>query len=472
MVVFSVVTIAVIFLLGITSYNLMVSHLEENQKLHLIEHARIAAKEVDRTIDDKRTLLFQIAQAREVQDFPTTYRHPLLARHLAEFQSSFPTITFIGTEGIEELKIENGHTSTDTGEFSDSGFLQSRRSPGEVIVEQSPNEGTLILTLGMKNYFGDVFLGSLQAEIPLARLTTHFNDTLVARTGYLGIVNDRGVLFKVNDNPKQNKELFEQRLPTRGINTGFTKIENKAGKQFFIGIAGTKINSWKVVAILPYDEFISGPNRLAWSFVGFGVIFLVVGGAAISSLSARVSVPLHQLVEATHEIAVGHWKEINIKKAPGEIGALVEAFNTMTRSLKTTTVSRDFLDNILESMRESIIVTSLDGKIERTNEATSRMLGYTPLELIGQPISLVIPDTICGTDHWIDKVTRTSGHFAERIYRSKQGEAVPVTFSWVRFNDTEGKTKGMLCIAQQQESSSHPSAWRNRVRKESGKAAT
>lgn len=50
-----------------------------------------------------------------------------------------------------------------------------------------------------------------------------------------------------------------------------------------------------------------------------------------------------------------------------ELGELAEVFNRMREQLRNTTISRDYLDSVLASMNEAIIVTSADGKIGRAH---------------------------------------------------------------------------------------------------------
>ncbi len=61
-----------------------------------------------------------------------------------------------------------------------------------------------------------------------------------------------------------------------------------------------------------------------------------------------------------------------------------------TCKLRQTTASRDFRDNILNSMTESLVVTSPQGIIQSANNATQQLLGYTQEELIGQDIQILL----------------------------------------------------------------------------------
>ena len=62
----------------------------------------------------------------------------------------------------------------------------------------------------------------------------------------------------------------------------------------------------------------------------------------------------------------------------------------MRDKLKATTISRDYVDSILSSMNDALIVTSSDGRIKRINKATSHMLGYEEAELLGMSIDHIV----------------------------------------------------------------------------------
>ena len=73
-----------------------------------------------------------------------------------------------------------------------------------------------------------------------------------------------------------------------------------------------------------------------------------------------------------------------------ELGELVDVFNNMRERLQRTTISRDYVDNILSSMNEAIIVTSADNVITKVNHATTRMLEFAESELVGRHLREVI----------------------------------------------------------------------------------
>ena len=104
---------------------------------------------------------------------------------------------------------------------------------------------------------------------------------------------------------------------------------------------------------------------------------------------------------------------------------LAAVFNDMRDKLKRTTVSRDYVDSVLSSMNEAIIVTSPDGKITRVNAATTRMLGFIDHELVGHHIDLIVDQKRGGS---LETDTR-AGVPREAFLIARSGERIPISYT-------------------------------------------
>ena len=126
------------------------------------------------------------------------------------------------------------------------------------------------------------------------------------------------------------------------------------------------------------------------------------------------------------------------------LGDLAAVFNDMRDKLKRTTVSRDYVDSVLSSMNEAIIVTSPDGMITRVNGATSRMLGYANDELVGHHIDLIVDNKKGGS---LGNGSRTDLP-REAFLMSSSGDRVPVSYTSSSI-DAEGDFFGHRIYAAQ-----------------------
>jgi len=173
--------------------------------------------------------------------------------------------------------------------------------------------------------------------------------------------------------------------------------------------------------------------------------------AFLSVLIARSIIrPVNLLLQGTQAIAKG---DLNYKvrlKSKDELGTLADAFNQMTEDLQKTTVSRNYVDNIVNSMSDSLIVIAPDGKIQTVNTAICDLLGYKEEELIRQPFKAVIAEeeTIFKGTQLQKLIEVGSIRDYEMTYRTKSGEHIPVSFSGSAMRDPQGQLVGIVGIAR------------------------
>jgi PAS domain S-box-containing protein len=99
--------------------------------------------------------------------------------------------------------------------------------------------------------------------------------------------------------------------------------------------------------------------------------------------------------------------------------------------------AQEYVDNILRSMDEALIVTDPELRIERVNPRTLRLLGYSEEELIGQPASRVMD---------IDGAVNATG--VERFFRASSGNHIPVLFSSAELRNGLGLLEGYVWLGQ------------------------
>ncbi len=127
-----------------------------------------------------------------------------------------------------------------------------------------------------------------------------------------------------------------------------------------------------------------------------------------------------------------------------DIGELAAVFNDMRDRLRSTTISRDYLDNILSGMNEAIIITEEDGTIQRINTATTHLLGFDEEELLGTSIDVVVD----GSRGRSLSDESSSGLPKEAAFESKFGESIPVSYTCSVVKDDDGRTINRIYAAQ------------------------
>jgi PAS domain S-box-containing protein len=182
-------------------------------------------------------------------------------------------------------------------------------------------------------------------------------------------------------------------------------------------------------------------------------ILLVMAGAGLFALflgfvwAKSISDPIAELTQAVQEVGSGK-RDIRLKvRCADEIGLLAASFNRMVEELRETTVSRDYLNSIISSMAESLIVTRADGIIERTNQAAQTLLGYAPEALLDKPIDICFSNK--SDSHSIIEYVKERGSIlsTERTFISSDGRTMPVSISASIIPARDSGTSGIVWVA-------------------------
>lgn len=181
-----------------------------------------------------------------------------------------------------------------------------------------------------------------------------------------------------------------------------------------------------------------------------GLLTTITGGVVAYLLATFISSPIKRITNATEKVAKGNLNTSLKIRRNDEIGMLANAFNKMTEDLRRTTVSKDYVDNIIGSMNDALIVVSPDAKIISVNKATCDLLGYEEDELVGKDINLIFPqeETIfkgSGFKRLPDEATVVNH---ELEYVTKSGKRIPMLFSSAVLKNKDRSIEGFVWIAR------------------------
>lgn len=190
--------------------------------------------------------------------------------------------------------------------------------------------------------------------------------------------------------------------------------------------------------------------------VGLSMLTLLVAASLTVLLVIKRNLrPLERVTTSVKRIAAGHREELLELSSDDEIGALVAAFNTMTTRLQQTTVSRDYVDGIVESMHDALLTVSRTGIILSANQAACTLLGYRKDELVDRPVSLILSGDSDGKPTMTFKLERfctplsitASGQRCPLLV-AKDGSKVPVSLSSSPLLDEAGTVQSLVWVAQ------------------------
>lgn len=181
-----------------------------------------------------------------------------------------------------------------------------------------------------------------------------------------------------------------------------------------------------------------------------GLLTIITGGVVAYLLAIFISSPIKRITEATEKVANGFLDTRLTIKRNDEIGTLANSFNKMTEDLRRTTVSKDYVDNIIGSMNDTLVVINPDVSIRSVNKATCDLLEYTEDELIGRDMNLIVPqeEEIFGGAGFRRLIEESTVLNQEIDYVTRSGKRIPMLFSAAVLKNEDGKTEGAVCIAR------------------------
>ena len=198
-------------------------------------------------------------------------------------------------------------------------------------------------------------------------------------------------------------------------------------------------------------------NRLKqYSYIVVFIILLLILPAFFlsSRLQRLISKPILELSKIAKKVSKGDFTQKADIKSKDEIGSLAETFNIMTSDLQTSRnnlqSAKDYTDNIIKSLIDTLIVTDSDGIIRMINKSALELLGYNRDEIIGEKLSVIFPEQDLPKDErLIDTyISKEYVSKAEVRYQTKTGEIIPVSISSSVIKDINDEIDGIVFVAQ------------------------
>ena len=186
-------------------------------------------------------------------------------------------------------------------------------------------------------------------------------------------------------------------------------------------------------------------RRISLVWIGFGTLAtLLVCGGVIWIIVRDQTSRIRELKRQAEKLQEADFGEPLPETHGDALADLASVFNAMRDRLKSTTISRNYVDSILSSMNDSIIVTTREGNIKRINKATTHLLGYTQDELVDTSIDYVINTK--KSNSLVDD--SPSGLPREAFFESKSGESIPVSYTCSALEGKEAETGDRIYAAQ------------------------
>jgi len=172
------------------------------------------------------------------------------------------------------------------------------------------------------------------------------------------------------------------------------------------------------------------------SLVGLGLLLAWV-------IARRFGRSIAMLIKSADRIGEGDYTGPLDIAARDELLGLQQALERMRRKLCETTITKNYLDTVLNSLSDSVLVTGPDGAIKSCNEATCRLLGYPEPQLLGRPLLELVDEPHRGT---FDPAGGAEAR--ETVLRTASGQTIPVSIASSPISTPDPQFRGTIYVAR------------------------
>jgi diguanylate cyclase (GGDEF)-like protein/PAS domain S-box-containing protein len=176
--------------------------------------------------------------------------------------------------------------------------------------------------------------------------------------------------------------------------------------------------------------------------VAAGLGLTVLAGALALRLIDRIDRAVEALISSAARIGAGNYSEPVTASGVQEIASIEGAIERMRQALARTTISRDYLGTLLDSMSDAVLVTTADGRIRTANRAAATLLGREPRELAGHEFtSLVAESHRAGFDP-----AQIGAEPSETVVDAARGQTIPVSVVASDISSEDPRFKGRIFV--------------------------
>lgn len=175
-----------------------------------------------------------------------------------------------------------------------------------------------------------------------------------------------------------------------------------------------------------------------------GLLGLAGAGAVARWAGRSIAQPLATLARGAERLGQGDYTRPLDVERRDEIGDLQASLERLRQRLRSTTITRDYLNSVLGGMNDAVFVTSPEGIMRVVNGAAARLLGYAEEELVGKTIQFIIDESERDGFDLLQAAQDTR----ETLVRTRQGQSIPVSLSGSQIANPDPQFQGVIFVAR------------------------
>jgi diguanylate cyclase (GGDEF)-like protein/PAS domain S-box-containing protein len=185
-------------------------------------------------------------------------------------------------------------------------------------------------------------------------------------------------------------------------------------------------------------------KRMRGLVAGITLPLLLLGLVGAWFIARQLAGPISALVKSADRIGEGDYTRPLAVVRHDELGDLQFALERMRQKLNETTITKNYLNTVLNSLSDAVLVTTPDGVVKSCNEATQRLLGYQESELLDKPLVSFIDDAHRGAFDF----TNSAPEARETVLRTASGQTIPVSMASSAITTEDPQFQGNIYVAR------------------------
>jgi diguanylate cyclase (GGDEF)-like protein/PAS domain S-box-containing protein len=185
-------------------------------------------------------------------------------------------------------------------------------------------------------------------------------------------------------------------------------------------------------------------KRMRGLLAGITLPLLLLGLAGAWFIARQLSGPISALVKSADRIGRGDYTRPLAVVRHDELGDLQFALERMRQKLNETTITKNYLNTVLNSLSDAVLVTSPDGIVKSCNEAAQRLLGYTEADLLDKPLIGFIDEP----HRSAFDLNNSAPEARETVLRTASGQTIPVSMASSSISSEDPQFQGNIYVAR------------------------
>jgi len=304
------------------------SRFTENEKNILYETAQGVSKEAELFFERYVTIVQQMAQDKNIQNFLVSVKHR--EDILSNENFSIVRNTLIDTQKTQKDVILSAYIA----EANPSYYVDDLSGVSDTSFDLSTREYYITVTDGIVNItepYVDVATGSMVITITAP---VYVNGKIEGLTAI-----DLISLIADNSNEVTEYTYSNEKFMGNSVNVGNTE--------------------WKIISAMPKDEFTSSTGELIKTILLIYILTIIILSAVMFVILGIVTKPIKMVTEITNKLAEGELDVSIAVKSKDEIGALAKSIESLTMRLKSYISYIDESVNVLDEFAEGNLTIEL-----------------------------------------------------------------------------------------------------------------